>query len=59
MLQRALPGNEKVHGPDHTSTLKMVHDFGNLFSNQDKLDEVENMYQQTLRGIEKAWCPDE
>ncbi|KAH6653642.1 kinesin light chain [Truncatella angustata] len=45
MYLRALRGNEKAWGPDHTSTLST-------------LVEAEDMYLRALRGNEKAWGPD-
>jgi tetratricopeptide (TPR) repeat protein len=58
MYQRALQGNEKAWGPDHTSTLDTVNNLGLLYKSQGKLDEAEKMYQRALQGKEKAWGPD-
>jgi Tfp pilus assembly protein PilF len=46
MYQRALAGYEKVLGPDHTSTLNIVTNFGVLYSDQGKLKEAEEMYRR-------------
>jgi Tetratricopeptide repeat len=54
MLQRALAGSEKALGPDHTSTLRTVHNLGLLYGDQGKLDEAEQMYMRALAGYEKA-----
>ena len=32
--------------------------FGNLYSDQGKMDEAEKMYQRALQGKEKAWGPE-
>ncbi|KAN0075779.1 HET domain containing protein [Elaphomyces granulatus] len=58
MYQRALQGNEKALGPDHTSTLLTVNNLGLLYADQGKLDEAEKMYQRVLQGTEKASGPD-
>lgn len=58
MYQRALIGNEKALGLDHTSTLNTVYSLSLLYSNEGKLKEAEEMYQQALIGYEKAIHPD-
>ncbi|KAI0402570.1 kinesin light chain [Xylaria palmicola] len=58
MYQRALQGDEKALGPDHTSTLDTVNNLGNLYSDQGKLKEAEEMYKRALQGKEKALGPD-
>jgi tetratricopeptide (TPR) repeat protein len=58
MYQRALQGFEKTLGLDHTSTLDTVNNLGNLYSDQGKLVEAEQMYQRALQGYEKALGPD-
>ncbi|KAF7713078.1 Uncharacterized protein PECH_001999 [Penicillium ucsense] len=58
MYQRALAGYEKALGPDHTSTLTIVHNLGLLYSDQGKLKVAEEMYQRALAGYEKALGPD-
>ncbi len=55
---RALAGNEKAWGLDHTPTLATVNNLGNLYSDQGKTAEAEAMYLQALAGFEKAWGPD-
>ncbi|CAG8024249.1 unnamed protein product [Penicillium nalgiovense] len=57
MYQRALAGYEKALGPNHTSTLVTVNNLGNLFSDQGKLKEAEEMYQRALVGQEEALGP--
>ncbi|KAF1817833.1 uncharacterized protein K489DRAFT_303975, partial [Dissoconium aciculare CBS 342.82] len=42
-------------GAEHTSTLDTVNNLGNLYSNQGKMAEAEEMYVRALRGKEKAW----
>ncbi|KAK5202400.1 hypothetical protein LTR96_011580 [Exophiala xenobiotica] len=44
MYLRALQGYEGALGPNHTSTLDTVNNLGNLYKNQGKLDESEQMY---------------
>jgi len=34
----------KAWGPQHSLTLRTVNNFGNLYFDQDKLDEAEKMY---------------
>jgi tetratricopeptide (TPR) repeat protein len=58
MQQRALAGTEKALGPNHTSTLDTVNNLGNLYADQGKLDEAEEMYRRALAGREKALGPD-
>src|SRR2546430_1263907 len=58
MYQRALAGNEKALGRDHTSTLMTVNNFGLLYWNQGKLAEAEQRYVRALAGYEKALGPD-
>jgi tetratricopeptide (TPR) repeat protein len=58
MYVRALAGDEKALGPDHTSTLNTVHGLGVLYRDQGKLAEAEQMYQRALAGYEKALGPD-
>ena len=50
MYVRALAGNEKALGPDHTSTLDTVNNLGILYRDQGKLAEAEQMYQRALAG---------
>jgi tetratricopeptide (TPR) repeat protein len=49
IYQRALRGQEKALGPNHTSILSTIHDFGNLYKRQGKLDEAEKMYHRSAR----------
>jgi hypothetical protein len=58
MCQHALNGYEKRLGPDHTSTLGTVGNLGNLYADQSKRKEAEEMYQRALNGYEKALGPD-
>src|SRR5256885_10434442 len=58
MYIRALVGKEKALGPDHTSTLATVNNLGNLYRDQGKLAEAEQMYVRALAGREKALGPD-
>ena len=43
MFQRALEGYEKALGPEHTSTLLIAKNLGNLYKDQSKMDEAERM----------------
>ncbi|KAK8073318.1 hypothetical protein PG994_004217 [Apiospora phragmitis] len=54
MYQRAIQGNEKALGADHTSTLDIVTNLGFLHTSQGRLDEAETMYQRALEGYETA-----
>ncbi|KIW32510.1 uncharacterized protein PV07_04047 [Cladophialophora immunda] len=58
IYERALQGYEKTLGPEHTSTLDIVHNLGLLYSNQGKLKEAEEMYERALQGCEKALGPE-
>ncbi|KAE8390738.1 hypothetical protein BDV23DRAFT_183253 [Aspergillus alliaceus] len=63
--QRLLPhanyltGRERAHWPnDMIDIWDALHGMGNLYSDQGKLKEAEEMYQQALAGKEKALGPD-
>ena len=58
MYVRALAGNEKALGPEHTSTLNTVNNLGNLYRDQGKLREAEDMYARALAGFENALGPE-
>jgi len=58
MYARVLAGSEKSLGPDHISTLGIVHNLGGLYADQGKLAEAEKMYRRALTGCEKALGPD-
>ncbi|KAI9890869.1 MAG: hypothetical protein M1814_003508 [Vezdaea aestivalis] len=59
LFTRVLSGYEKALGRDHTSTLDMVYNLGNLFyKNQDRLADAEAMYTRALAGYEKAFGQD-
>jgi tetratricopeptide (TPR) repeat protein len=45
-------------GPEQISTLDTVHNLGSLYSEQWKLKEAEERYQQALEGYKKALGPD-
>ncbi|KAL8765088.1 MAG: hypothetical protein Q9194_006681 [Teloschistes cf. exilis] len=50
MYQRALDGQEKALGREHTSTLNTVNSLRNLYADQEKMAEAEKMYQRALDG---------
>ncbi|KAF5658010.1 tetratricopeptide repeat domain-containing protein [Fusarium heterosporum] len=54
MYERALQGNEKALGPEHTSTLSTVNNLGLLYFDQGRLDKAEGMYERALQGYEKT-----
>jgi hypothetical protein len=54
MYLRALQGNEKALGAEHTLTLIMVNNLGVLYENQGKMAEAEAMFLRALRGYENA-----
>jgi hypothetical protein len=58
MYLRVLSGYKKALGPDHTSTLLTVNNLGNLYGDQGKLAEAEQMYVRALTGKEKGLGPD-
>jgi hypothetical protein len=41
-------------GAEYISTLTTVHNFGDLYAKQGKLDKAEKMYRWALEGKEKA-----
>lgn len=51
-------GYEKALGAEHTSTLGAVINLGNLYANQGKLVEAQQMYKRALQGYEKVFGPD-
>jgi tetratricopeptide (TPR) repeat protein len=54
MYERALRGYEEALEPNHTLTLQTVNNLGNLYADQGKLGEAEQMYARALRGYEAA-----
>lgn len=54
MYLRALSRCEKVLKPNHTSTLTLAGDLGNLYVDQGKLDKAEQVYERTLAGYERV-----
>ncbi|KAJ5729398.1 uncharacterized protein N7483_003906 [Penicillium malachiteum] len=58
MLQRALAGKEKAHGPDHISTLKTVGNLAILYKKQGNITKSEETYLQALSGIERICGPE-
>jgi tetratricopeptide (TPR) repeat protein len=51
-FQRALDEYEKALGPDHISTLAIVHNLGILYYDQGKLKEAEHMRSQAVVRLE-------
>lgn len=53
----ALAGKEKekAWGAEHTSTLDTVNNLGNVYKNQGKMKEAEEMYLRALARYKKAW----
>ncbi|KAL4767110.1 hypothetical protein BDW60DRAFT_164127 [Aspergillus nidulans var. acristatus] len=58
MYQQALAGYEKALGPNHIATLGTVNNLGNLYRQQGKLKEAEEMNQQAWTQNERALGPD-
>ena len=54
MLQCKLNRKGKALRLDHTSTLNTATDQGNLYAEQGKLKEAEEMYQRALKGYRKS-----
>ncbi|KAE9372964.1 HET-domain-containing protein [Stipitochalara longipes BDJ] len=67
MYERALRGYEQALGAEHTSTLDIqalgaehtstldiVNNLGDLYADQGKLAEAEQIYERALRGYEQA-----
>ncbi|PVH70491.1 hypothetical protein DL98DRAFT_564159 [Cadophora sp. DSE1049] len=55
LLQHATRCSHIILNGLHTSTLDTVHNLGNIYADQGKLVEAEQMYQRALQGKEKAW----
>ncbi|KAI5780091.1 hypothetical protein EDC01DRAFT_633552 [Geopyxis carbonaria] len=55
--QRALEGEEKVLGPNHTSTLRTVCGIATVFSQQGEFGKALEWYQRALEGQEKVLGP--
>jgi hypothetical protein len=45
-------------GPEHTTTLGIVHNLGLLYKNKGRLNDAEMMYKRALAGYEKALGPE-
>jgi hypothetical protein len=58
MFLRALAGCEKALGLNHMLTLSTVNNLRDLYRNQDKLAEAEQIHLRALAGCEKALGPD-
>jgi tetratricopeptide (TPR) repeat protein len=56
--KRAVAGEEKALGLEHTSTLDTVNNLGFLYRTQGRLVEAEEMSKQALAGKEKALGPE-
>ena len=54
MYNRALAGKEKTLGANHISTLETVHNLGDLYAKQGRLEDAERMFDRALAGREKA-----
>jgi tetratricopeptide (TPR) repeat protein len=50
MYVRALRGYEKALGAEHMSALNTVNSLGNLYKDQGKMAEAEELYVRALRG---------
>ena len=55
MYMRALTGQEKVLGAEHSETLGTINDLGTLYIDQNKLQEAEEMLLRATTGFEKLW----
>ncbi len=53
MYIQALAQFEKTFGPEDSTTIVVVNNFGVLYSKLDRLDESEQMYKRALVGREK------
>lgn len=40
-----MAGKEQAMGPDHTTRLRIVTDLGNVYEDQGKLNDAEDIYQ--------------
>ncbi|CAI7639609.1 unnamed protein product [Penicillium glandicola] len=58
LLPHAIAVRNRQYSADNFSILGGFHGLGNLYSDQGKLNEAEEMYQRALVGYEKALGPD-
>jgi tetratricopeptide (TPR) repeat protein len=58
MYKRALEGNEKSWGPEHTSMLDIFNNLGRLYQNQGQYKEAEVIYKRAIEGYEKVVGPE-
>ncbi len=56
IYQRALQGEEKMLGPDHTLTLMTVNNLSLLYWNQGRLQEAKAIYRRVPREIRVHPC---
>ena len=54
MYLRALAGQEKALGEEHSSTVTTVSNVGDLYACQGRLSDAVSMYLRALAGQEKA-----
>ncbi|KAI0125291.1 hypothetical protein BJ170DRAFT_499040 [Xylariales sp. AK1849] len=57
LLSHAIKCGDGVRNSDE-GIERALHKVGNLYAEQGKLQEAEDMYLRALRGYEKAWGPD-
>jgi tetratricopeptide (TPR) repeat protein len=55
MLKKALRGYKEVLGLNHTSTLEIFNNLGNIYADQGKLDKAEQIYEKVLQGYKEVF----
>lgn len=58
LIPHAIAVRNRQYSADNFSILGGFHGLGNLYSDQGKLKEAEEMFQRALVGYEKALGPD-
>jgi tetratricopeptide (TPR) repeat protein len=58
IILKEIHSKKRNQGPDHTCTRDVVHRLGNVYANQGKLEEAEELYRRALAGNEKNLGPD-
>ena len=58
MFLQALEGQRRVHGDEHTYTLRVVFNLARLYEAQERYNEAASLYIETLTGFRKALGPD-
>ncbi|MCJ1334712.1 hypothetical protein MMC10_011424 [Thelotrema lepadinum] len=58
LYKRALAGNEEKLGPQHSDTLRTVHNLAIVYRNKGRYDEAKELYKRALAGNEEKLGPE-